>query len=59
MLMRLLLDSRGELIYGELVDVPPDRPNGRFAAWTDLEPTVRGRVAERWRRDHPAGGVAK
>jgi hypothetical protein len=58
MLVRLLLDARGQLVYGELVDVPPARAGGRFADWSDFERTVRGWVAERWAREHPPEGPA-
>jgi hypothetical protein len=58
MLVRLLLDSRGQLVYGELVDVPSGRPGGRFAAWSDFERSVRSWVDEHGLQDKPRRGPA-
>ena len=45
LILRLLLDERGGLVYGEVVDLQA-RMRGRFAAWRHLARTVRAALAK-------------
>lgn len=47
--LRLLVETEGELIYGEVVDVDTNASR-RFIAWRDLEPTVRAALREALQR---------
>ena len=52
--LRLVVDRRGRLVYGELIDEAA-QARGRFVGWRGLTRTVQRWLVEQAERGHAAG----